>query len=209
MRSAFFICILMITLPTFCLPQGGYEKIKDKDGIKIYLRRNEKLYELKAVKTMETSLRGLTAVLYDPNNYKGWMYRAEISKKLKTINDTSYIYYIYSDLPWPAPDQDMVVKMYISKLKDGSVKTTSKRVTGYMDKTDAIRMQYVDVSWHFIPLPSGNIEVHYYTKFDPGADLPDWIENKIFTLGPTSTFTNLEKFSKKPKYAKKALPGFD
>jgi hypothetical protein len=209
MRWNLFVCALLIVFPIFCMGQDGYEKIKDKEGIKIYLRRGESLYELKAVKTMETSLRGLTAVVYDADNYKNWIYRAVISKKLKTISDTSYVYYLYSDLPWPAPDQDMVVKMKISRMKDGSVKTISKRVAGYMDKTDAIRMQYVDVSWHFKPLSSGNIEVHYYTKFDPGADLPDWIENKIFTLGPTSTFTNLEKFSKKPKYAKKALPGFD
>lgn len=209
MRRNLFICILLIIFPTFCLGQNGYEKIKDKDGIQVFLRRGKKLYELKAVKIMKTTLRGLTAVIYDADNYKAWIYKAAISRKLKTISDTSYIYYLYSDLPWPAPDQDMVVKMKITKLKDGSVKTTSKKVAGYMDKTDAIRMQYVDVSWHFIPLSNGTIEVRYYTKFDPGADLPDWIENKIFTLGPTSTFINLENLSKKPKYAKKTLPGFD
>lgn len=195
--------IKMAGMPADLIAQDDWKHIRTEDGIEISFRKeeNSSFYELKATTDMATDVHALVAVLKDPGNYENWMHRAANTQLLDSISPTEYVYYLQTELPWPARDKDMVVQTTITPRPDGSVGTISRNIKGYVPpKDDMQRVRFMRVKWRFIPASSGDVFVEYYTKFDPGINVPGWLEKQLLQVSPYKTLSNLTRQVKQPRY---------
>jgi len=96
---------------------NGWKFIKDNDGIQVYSRKSDDspIKEIKVQKVMETTLSSLVALMKDVDNHKNWTYANKKAKILEKHSEFSWIFYGYSEAPWPVANRDMVIHAKLSQ----------------------------------------------------------------------------------------------
>jgi hypothetical protein len=135
----------------------------------------------------------LESALLDFDNYKEWQFETRISKALKKISDTEFIYYCKIEAPWPVSDRDMVVKLH-------SVRTSNElRVSANSEKgilspqKDLVRVPASRSQWIVIEKAKNQLEVKYEIQIDPGGNVPAWLVNWVCANAPLQSFQALKK----------------
>lgn len=200
------IVLLCIAAPLMGKAQKDWELIRKKDGIAVYLHdpENQAYYEIKALTKASASTHALVALLKDAGRYDEWMHRSRDARLLEVLEQTHYVYYLRTHLPWPVADKDMVVHTVITPHADGTVSTLSRDTTGYVTEKNGVnRLHDVRVKWHFRPIENGQVHIRYYTRFNPGIAVPEWLEKQLFHTAPYQTLLNLKKQVQLPRYTGK------
>jgi len=165
-----------------------WDFIKEKDGIKIYTRKeaNTSLKSFRGEVTFHTQMAKVCNLIGNVKNVDWW------DKNLREINVLSYEedknikYYLVYDVPWPFTDRDLCVE----------AKITTDPVTGQRviysvplpdvipEKPDLIRIKNYWQKWIIQPMDKGNIYVILEGFVDPAGSVPAWLYNMVITETP-------------------------
>lgn len=209
-RKHLLLGLACLFLPSLFFAQdtNGWVFKNEKEGVKVYYRKTEDVYELKLITSLKVNLSGLVLLLSEVENYPKWGYKVSESRELKKISDWETYYYSKLDFPWPLDDRDIVVR---SKMEQDP--NTRKIVASSVAKPDfipankgVVRMRNAHTSWTLIPGAGGWTYVEYYIYSDPGGSLPDWLVNMALDVGPRETIKNIRTFVQQEKYQKAQLP---
>ncbi len=193
-RSIIFLSTFLYIIPVYS--QDGDWELKNKtDNIEVYTRKleGEKFKEIKILTKCKTSLNAIMAAFEDTEGHKDWVYKSPESYTVEEINDHTLIYYIKSDLPFPATDRDLVIKYTWTQDPDTKIiSTLSQGVVGKVEEYDAnIRVKDFISTYKLTPQNNGWIDIEYYAKMDPAGKLPAWLVNLAVTSGPIKTMEEL------------------
>ncbi len=184
--------------------KDNWELIKDESGIEIYSKsgNNVEYIEIKGVSEVKSNLEALVALMQDVTGFKHWMHAAKETSLISKKNDYHFSYYMHSDIPWPAKDRDVVLNLKIFRnSKNGSIYTKTRNITGVIpEKNNIQRIASVKSSWKFIPLGEDKIKIIFKTRIKPAIQLPDWLADKIYQLGPYHTIKNMKERVQKKQY---------
>ena len=193
-------------LGTTAVAQGteDWKLEKDKDKIQVYSRRlsNSKLSELKIECTMPGTQSQLVALLSDINNYKDVIYKMKSARLVKRISETELIYYGVSALPWPVSDRDMTVRLtfnYVPAAKTLYIKGIDipnliAPFPGRVRITDWL------ANWQVRQTSSNQMQVLYTVRFNPGGEIPAWLDNVAAATSAFQSFSLLRESILLPRY---------
>ena len=204
MKQYSYILILFLLFPLNIHAEGQWELIKNESGIEIYSKsgNNSEYIEIKGVSEVRSNLKAFVALMKDVNGFKQWMHAAKETSLIRKNNDYHFSYYMHSDIPWPAKDRDVVLNLKIFRnSKNGSIYIKTKNIIGAIpEKNNIQRIDSVESSWRFVPIGEDRIKIIFKTRVKPAIQLPDWLAERIYNLGPYHTIKNMKQVVQKEEY---------
>jgi len=204
MRQSTHILFFLMILSISAQANDHWELIKEDQGIRVYSKSDapKDFIEIKAISHINSSLAPFVALMNDVDNFKNWMHATREATLINRKGPYHYTYYMLSDLPWPARDRDVILNLRIQKNeKTQAIYTRSRNVQGMIHHKEGIhRIQSVETSWHFIPEKDGRIRIVFQTRVKPNVQLPDWLAEKVYHIGPYNTILNMKKMVRNKKY---------
>ena len=177
----------------------SWDFIKEKDGIKIYTRKelNSSIKSFKGEAVLQRKYENVINLVGNPYNQDWW---ADDIKGLKVLlyeKDKHVQYYLIYDVPWPLADRDLVVDAMISTDPVTGVRTVeAKTVPGLVpEKQGFVRIKKYWQKWTITPLKPDLIQVVLEGSADPGGNIPSWLYNMVITETPLKVITNLKTHS--------------
>ncbi|NER14310.1 lipid-binding protein [Leptobacterium flavescens] len=169
---------------------------RDKKGIKVYTRKldSSKINEYKAVMLVDSKVENVLNTITDGDNLWKWNYKTPESKKLKTISNTEYIFWMKNDLPWPLKNRDNVSHINVIPLNGGGyrIDINPDRSGILPPKDNTIRI--VNFKGYWLIEPVGRlVKVTQQLYGDPGGSLPSWLLNSMLVAAPYHTFLDLKR----------------
>ena len=203
-RQYSYILILFFLFPLNIHAKGQWKLIKDKGGIEIFSKsgNNSDYIEIKGVSEVESNLKAFVALMKDVNGFKNWMHAAKETSLIRKDNEYHFSYYLHSDFPWPAKDRDVVLNLRIFRdTINRAIYTKARNLKGIIPKKEDIRrIASVKSSWKFVPIRGNRVKIIFKTRVKPGIQLPDWLAEKIYNIGPYHTIKNMKQMVQKREY---------
>jgi len=201
-RCCILLGLMILTLAVQA--NEDWELIKQEEGVKVYSKLNgsSQYIEIKAVSSTKSSLASFVALMNDVGNFQNWMHATKEAKLIERTGPYGFIYYLHSDLPWPAQDRDVVLKLSIHQDQStGAVYTKSTNIKGRISEKEGIhRICSVETSWRFIPLTEKTVRIVFHTRVIPKVHLPDWLAREIYHIGPYHTINKMKTLITRDKY---------
>lgn len=157
---------------------------------------NVQLIEYVATTTASVSMQNCISVVKDVSKHKEFT-DDEVSKKVKTISDNECVVYYYTNSPWPMPDSDCVMKMNFSEDETKRMAVfTLTAAPSMFEKKDVERTTCYNVTYAFIDLGNGKVEMTVTGKMSPTVKAPDWMIRAWFPDGPADILRIILKLAK-------------
>ncbi|WP_242927221.1 START domain-containing protein [Pontibacter vulgaris] len=192
----------------FILVSGGkptsdksWQLVKDKDGILVYTSDSESsaLKSIKVSAVLDGTPEKLWAVVQDVSKQQDWVYATKSSKLLKKTSASELLYYVETEVPWPASNRDIAIRMKMTENKaNQSLTINTVGLPKAMPVNNGkVRVPNLAARWEVKSVGRNKIRVDYFLDLDPGGAIPAWISNLFVTKGPYETFANLRELLKK------------
>ena len=196
------LCLIFLYAAVSAQNTDGWIFKNEKEGVKVFYRKTDGIYELKLITSLKVSLSGLVKLLGEVENYPKWGYKVAESRQLKKPSDWELWYYSRLDFPWPLDDRDVIVRSVMEQdPQTGRVTATSVSQPDYLpEEKGVVRMRTARTTWTLFPGQGGWTYVEYYIYSDPGGSLPDWLVNMALEVGPRETIKNIRDFVQRPEY---------
>ncbi|HEB62225.1 MAG TPA: hypothetical protein ENI82_03640 [Bacteroidetes bacterium] len=202
MPKLYFILFLFFTITSFHHynhnPNDEWELVKSDEQMKVFTRISPDcaIKEVKVIGILNCSLNSVVQSLIKVEDYPKWIYKCKKAFQFYTINKDEFHYYVYTDMPFPFHDRDMVIhtrQWYDSKgvWYSSSIAKPDLLLT----KKGVIRIKKSHIKWEIKKLTDQSVEYYYYISMDPGGALPAWLINLGIEKGPIGTLNALEKYS--------------
>ena len=183
----FFIFILPLFIFT-----NDFTLKKEKDGIKVWLKNENKFYRFKVQMHIFKSAVEIEKVLQDYSAYTTWNPKLKEIKVLKKTENQTILYMRFSS-PWPFEDRDQVVSVTKEIVNLNSIFYLIKSDTYKVDLVkNVVRINQVEGFWHLEKLQNNSIQITQEIYSDPKVNLPKiFAQNNIVNLSLKS-FQNLK-----------------
>ena len=168
---------------------------KDKNGIQVYTRlhHDEGVLEYKSITTVNADIERLVDILKDVDNYPSWTANCESAEIYEVINDSSWIEYMTTAVPWPLADRDVVLKFTVVKYKEDYFEAILTSAPDAVPEKDSyVRVVISEGKWIFKKVDQEHVEIYHQFYSDPGEGIPMWIVNMFIVSGPYKTLLNLK-----------------
>ena len=185
---------------TFVSAQTSWELAKEKNGIKVYTRKetNSKFKSIRVEATLNGTLDKLLKVLMDASSNKEWVYNTNTSYIIKRLGIYETISYTETNVPWPGSNRDIPLHMHL--ILDHKLITLKVVAKGVPDaiprKKGIVRIPYFNSWWDVKYDGRNKLTIVYFLEMDPGGSVPAWLVNMFITKGPYETFSGLVKVMK-------------
>lgn len=177
---------------------------KQKKDLQVYVKEStdSPFKELRLKFTVNASMSSIVRLLQDVEAIPDWVYKCPEAYTVERVNEQEEIYYNLVDFPWPMDDRDIVIRNVLTQDSITKVVRSESVSEDYHlpEKEGIIRIKKLNLWWVFTPKPSGEVEVEYYLKSDPGGMIPAWIVNLAVDQGPIQTIKRFKKILEEPKY---------
>ena len=103
----------------------NWQLIKDADEIQVYSSKvqGSRVKSAKGEVTIPASLDTILAVLENIQLLPRWLYKCRNAKTIKQVDIVERYDYIYSTMPWPTWDRDVIVRSVFQQNRDTKVVT--------------------------------------------------------------------------------------
>jgi len=198
----FTLLLCLVAVTAWTQSDSEWELKKEKDGIKVYLRKNtesginEVLIRFEAQAPLEKAI----SILRNPDNYKSWVKNCEESRQMKMSPDGECLYYSRIHFPWPISDRDIVVSSRLFRMeKDKQVVIQSTGLPDHIPETPkVVRIAKLASRWTLTEKSDGNLFLENHLISDPGGSLPSWLINLAVDKGPMESAAALRKQLESP-----------
>jgi len=175
----------------------SWDFIKEKDGIKIYTRKEagSSLKSFKGVADIHAPVDKVYDLIGNVKNLDWWDKNLREIKVLFYEKDKRSQYYLVYDSPWPVTDRDMCA--------DATIKTDP--VTGVRtiysvplpnvipENPDYVRITKYWQRWTMTPTGKNSVHVVLEGFVDPAGAVPDWIYNMVITGTPLKIIRGIKQ----------------
>ena len=185
---SFISLVLFLLVYSFSLAAQSWNFIKEKDGIKMYTRKEpgSSIKSFKGVTDIHAPAEKVFNLIRNVKNLDWWDKNLREIKVLYYEKEKRSQYYLVYDSPWPVTDRDLCV--------DATITTdpmTGTRIINAVPLTNVVpeNPAYIRIKdyWQRWTLePKGNEVVHAVLegRVDPAGSVPDWIYNMVITETP-------------------------
>ena len=178
--------------------EGVWQKIKEKDNIEIFTRSTpfSSIKEVRIKTTFQVGLDQFVDAINKVSAYPQWVYKCTTARRVRTLNENEFVYYVVSDLPFPLKDRDVFIhsrqwfEEETQTYRAESVATSDRAPSN--DKL--VRIPKLHSRWTIKVLTADTIAIDYSLLTEPGGSLPSWLVNMAVTTGPIRTMKGLEQF---------------
>lgn len=188
---------LFFSITSLCQSQNNFDwkQVKSNGDIKAYVKKQEgsKIKMVKVETVTEATLSELVCLITDADNHSNWVFMNDHGAVLETMDCSNWVYYGYTDLPWPVSDRDIItISCMTQDSIDYSVKIEARACPNYIpDKNECIRINHVHSLWSLNPLGNGKVHISFELAIDIGGNIPKWLLNLGVTKGPLTTMEGL------------------
>jgi hypothetical protein len=174
--------------------------VKEGHGIKVYTAGTgtSDFKSIKAVAVLDGTLEGFLAILLDVKRQPDWVYATSQAYLVTQVSKRELVYYVETNLPWPADNRDAVIRMKIKENPAGSSLTiTSMGEPRALPPRDGkVRVPHFVGRWEVKAAGKNKISLTYLLEVNPGGSLSPMIVNLFTSKGPYETFRNLSALLK-------------
>lgn len=204
MRRLLLIFIMVVLIADVDGQTGEWEFLRGEDGIEVFSRKSadSPIKEIRVQNMMKTDLSSLVALMKDVDNHKNWTYANKKAKVIEKQSEFSWIFYGYSNAPWPVQDRDMVINASLSQNPETRVVMNEGKCNPGLlpEKDGVVRVPACRSVWTLEPVGADSVLVSLEIKIDLGGSLPAWLINMVSHKGPYETIKNMEAEVRKPRY---------
>jgi hypothetical protein len=193
-RTFYILFCLLVTPHLFAQP---WEFIKERDGIKIYTRKDEgsPLKSFKGVMEVYSTMEMIGTVVGNVKNFDWW--DDDISE-LQVISHEENVrtqYYLIYNVPWPLQDRDLCAdaRVTIDSITGKKIIYAVPLLDVIPDNPDAIRIKNYWQRWTIEPLTDGMKRLTLEGFVDPGGIVPAWLYNMVITDTPLNLMREVKK----------------
>jgi len=182
------ISVFILLLASGSLFAQNWDFIKEKDGIKIYTRKEGKstLKSFKGEVDLHTQVEKVFNLIGNVKNVDWW------DKNLREINvmlyekDHHIQYYLVYGAPWPLTDRDLCVDAKITTDPITGIRTiySTPLPNVVPERPDRVRIKDYWQKWTIEPTNRGVVHIILEGYVDPAGNVPDWIYNMVITETP-------------------------
>jgi len=171
--------------------------IKEKDGIRIYTRKEagSSLKSFKGTADIHAPLEKVYNLIGNVKNLDWWDKNLKEIKVLYYEKDKRSQYYLVYDSPWPVTDRDLCVDATIT-----TDPATGVRIVSAVPLKNVIPLNpaYVRITdyrqrWIIEPAGPGIVHVTLDGYVDPAGNVPDWIYNMVITDTPLKIIRGIKQ----------------
>jgi hypothetical protein len=193
-----FSFMLLFSLMLSCsMTAQSWNFIKEKDGIKIYTRKDTGMYlkSYRGVTDINAPAENIFALIEDVNNTTWWDKNLTQIKVLLYEKYKRAQYYLVYDSPWPVTDRDLCVDVTVTiDPVTGERKIAAVPITGVIpERNDMVRIKNYRQTWTVIPVDKEMTHVVLEGFFDPAGSIPDWISNMLIIDSPIKTISGVKE----------------
>lgn len=184
---------------------GGWTKVKDSSGIKLYERpvSGTDLIEYMAVTTMDIKMEVIGEVLRDVSQYTKWLSDCESAKVEKKYDRNTFVIHLVQN-PLLIEDRDIVLKNNSSyDYENGKAVVTFTRTDEVKIPVEKNRVRITTMNGMFQMeyLGRNKTKFIYKLKVDPGGSIPKKVAYSVMKYYPFNTLKKLRDVAKDKKYA--------
>ena len=187
-------CLLSIGFLFFLMIISGsvvaqeWEFIKERDGIKIYTRKdvNTNLKSFKGVMDLNCPMEKVCNLIGNVKNVDWWDKNLREIKILLFEKDKHMQYYLIYGAPWPVTDRDLCVDATVTIDPVTGTRTIySVPLPNVIpENPDLVRIKNYWQKWIIQPMAKGVVHVILEGYVDPAGSVPAWIYNMVITDTP-------------------------
>lgn len=172
---------------------------KDEEGIKVYTRKPEgsNFKEYKAEAIMHGTLDDFKDIVMNVEDYPDVYSNVETAMLLEA-SDTTLIYYMTTDVPWPVKDRDAIISVKLRRnAEEDLLEIFVNALPGYLEeKRGYVRIRKTQGKWNVKLLNDGTLKVHLRMHAEPSGSIPSWLVNRFIVDGPYEDFSNIREILK-------------
>jgi hypothetical protein len=188
-KQIFFLFLPMVLMfLSGSMVAQTWEFIKEKDGIKIYTRKDagSSVKSFKGVTDIHAPADQVYNLIGNVKNLDWWDKNLKEIKVLYYEKEKKSQYYLIYDSPWPVTDRDLCVDATIATDPVTNVRTIYavplKNVVP--EKANYVRIKDYWQSWTLTPVGKDMVHAVLEGHVDPGGSVPDWVYNMVITDTP-------------------------
>lgn len=196
-NSRRFNSILVFTFLSMVASAQSWEFSKEKDGIKIFIRKEpgKTLKSFKGVAEIHAPAGRIYSLIEDAYHTEWWDKGITEVKVMLYEKDRRAQFYMVYDLPWPVTDRDLCVDATVSI--DGN--TGISRIISVSspalapERKDLVRIRDYRQTWTITPEGKELTHVELEGYADPAGSIPDWLTNMLLTDSPLKTIGEVKR----------------
>jgi hypothetical protein len=179
---------------TSALAQADCKLRKDQDSIRVYTCHSDtsKFKSITAEFTMNASLDQIEDFFLDFPGYVNWQYNTVVSRLLKKVGHSEFLYYTVIDAPWPITDRDMVVVLNVNRSDNELTITANSAANKIPRNKEFIRVPSSHSTYVFRKKNKNQVTVSYAMQIDPGGSVPVWLVNLVCAQAPYLSFKKMK-----------------
>jgi hypothetical protein len=182
------LIVISFLLFTSSLYSQDWQFIKEKEGIKIYTRKEpgSNLKSFRGEALLHAKYEDILNLVGNVKN-QDWWDKGVSELKILLFDEGKHVqYYIVYDSPWPVSDRDLVVDAVINTDPVTKIRTVKAKPLPNVvpEKPGRVRIKNYWQSWTITPIQPGLVHVELEGFVDPGGSVPDWLYNMVITDTP-------------------------
>ncbi len=197
MRLIISLLLTVITLAVSSQVEWILEK--DEEGIRVFTRKPEGsgFKEYKAEAVMHGTIDDFKGIIMNVEDYPDVYSNVETARLLEST-DTSLVYYMTTDVPWPVKDRDAIISVKLRRnAEEDLLEIFVSALPGYLEeKRGYVRIRKTQGKWNVKPLNEGTLKVRLRMHAEPSGSIPSWLANRFIVDGPYEDFSNIREILK-------------
>ena len=196
-KSIFPLFVLYLLVFSSSMVAQKWEFIKEKDGIKIYTRKDagSSLKSFKGVTDIHAPAEKVYNLIGNVRNLDWWDKNVREIKVLYYEKEKRSQYYLVYDAPWPVTDRDLCVDATITTDPVTRVRTVYAVPLSNVipENPKYVRIKNYWQRWVLEPTDKGIVHVVLEGHVDPGGSVPDWVYNMVITETPLKIMRGIKQ----------------
>lgn len=197
-----FVILFQTTLFAHQVSAQTWEFIKEKEGIKIYTRKegSNTLKSFRGVMDVKTDFITVSNLIGNVKNVDWWDKNLREIRVLLYEKDRHIQYYLVYGAPWPVTDRDLCVDATITTDPVTGIRTIySVPMPNIIpENPDYIRIKNYWQKWMIQDMKNGTIHLVLEGYVDPAGSVPDWVYNMVITETPLKIMRGIRDRVEKP-----------
>jgi hypothetical protein len=193
------IFLVFIALITFAMDTQAqkWEFIKEKEGIKIYTRKEQgnNLKSFSGIMDVRCDFETVCNLIGNVKNVDWWDKNLREIRVLLYEKDKHIQYYLVYGAPWPVTDRDLCVDATISSDPVTGIRTiySVPLLNTIPENPDYVRIKEYWQKWTMQDMKNGIIHLVLEGYVDPAGSVPDWIYNMVITDTPLKIMRGIKE----------------
>ncbi len=191
--------IMAVSITTYA-SEPMWEKVRDEEGIKVFLKSSETddgPIETKVEATISAPPGSILRLITTPEACNQWLYRCVEARSVGEGSLHDHLVYRRVAMPWPVQDRDFVADVTVIEEETGRIiiKLRNRR-EAYPKQKGAIRGDILLGRYVLVPENDQITELTIYSRIDPKGSIPQRIVNAMIDESPFKTMKGIKEAMK-------------